>query len=354
VWRFLVVISTAFVVLLSLSMAVMIALGRTTPLDELAFVVSDFESQTAYVQSVDLQTGVIRKIVDAQPDRLNYAWSPDGRYLAYSFNHNGFVLYVVHADGRHPRSLVSSRYWIDWSWSPDSTQIAYSTAVGDINTTELYVLEVETGNQTRLIGKSGSSLLFEDWSPDGEMLTYIRLYYGKERAEASEVWVINADGTQGRRLRYSRCSIHWASWTPDGRLLHQDVNDENECPYSFDATTLIDVTNNTQSRFADGDARPLMWSRDGSQFLFVYERIRFDTYLVIFDYKTRTTQDLELQATSGVWSPDEQRIAFTRLRSAGLTSLNYLFTARADGSGERQVFDFPADNPQWRPVPRED
>ena len=75
-----------------------------------------------------LDGGAARPVAAAEADQSAAAWSPDGRWIAYTENHNGHHdLRVVSADGGEPRVLASPEGGVasSPSWSPDSDAIAY-------------------------------------------------------------------------------------------------------------------------------------------------------------------------------------------------------------------------------------
>jgi Tol biopolymer transport system component len=91
------------------------------------------------------------------------------------------------------------------AWSPDGSKIAYEliedTAGGGM---EIATIDVETGKQTNVTRRPGHDL-FSTWSPDGEQIAFLAnsdcLRTGQCTAhEPWEVWVMDADGTNARRL----------------------------------------------------------------------------------------------------------------------------------------------------------
>ncbi|WP_419943184.1 prolyl oligopeptidase family serine peptidase [Candidatus Palauibacter sp.] len=93
-----------------------------------------------------------RPVAPAEADQSAAVWSPDGRWIAYTENHNGHHdLRVVSADGGEPRVLVSPKGGVasSPSWSPDGRAIAYLQE----NLTrprDLYVVSLEDGTSRGL------------------------------------------------------------------------------------------------------------------------------------------------------------------------------------------------------------
>ena len=96
--------------------------------------------------------GDARPIAPAEADQSAAAWSPDGRWIAYTENHNGHHdLRVVAADGGEPRVLVSPKGGVvsSPSWSPDGGSIAYLQE-DLLSPRDLHVVSLEDGNSRRL------------------------------------------------------------------------------------------------------------------------------------------------------------------------------------------------------------
>ncbi len=89
--------------------------------------------------------GEPRPIAAAEADQSGAVWSPDGRWIAYTENHNGHHdLRAVAVEGGDPRVLDSPDGGMitNPSWSPDSRQLAYLKA-GLLAPQELHVVGME-------------------------------------------------------------------------------------------------------------------------------------------------------------------------------------------------------------------
>lgn len=107
--------------------------------------------------------GEPRQIAPAEADQSTAKWSPDGRWIAYTENHNGHHdLRVVPADGGEPRVLVSLDEGVVSapSWSPGSDALAYF-AEGLTKPKDLFTVSVDDGT-TRQLTHSMPAGGFED------------------------------------------------------------------------------------------------------------------------------------------------------------------------------------------------
>jgi Tol biopolymer transport system component len=103
-------------------------------------------------------------------------------------------------------------------WSPDGRRIAFDA--WDENESRVYVMSSD-GSDLKLLesGPSASGPGVPAWSPDGTRIAFLRTP-GTPGAFTAEIWVLNADGTEPRRLFQSTCCIAtWGRpvWSPDGR-----------------------------------------------------------------------------------------------------------------------------------------
>jgi len=127
---------------------------------------------------------------DGDPD-----WSPDGKRIAFA-REDG--VYLMNRDG----SGVELSRAGDFSnpvWSPDGEAIAAEDSFK-----EIVVLDVEDGKVTNLTKRQGPDFA-PAWSPNGKQIAFLAnsrcLRTGRCTAhEQWEVWVMNADGSDQRRL----------------------------------------------------------------------------------------------------------------------------------------------------------
>jgi len=142
----------------------------------------------------------------------NYlAWSPDGKWLAYVAEHcptphedpGCGTLWIVRTDGTgaqraSPESSVSLQPDIPYAWSPDGRQIAYVGMKG------LVVADILT-RRRHLLGRMWNPA----WSPDGRRLLC---------RYRSGLVTVSPDGS-GRRFVPGAVNTMNAAWSHDGRRI---------------------------------------------------------------------------------------------------------------------------------------
>ncbi|MBA3855103.1 MAG: hypothetical protein C0503_11865, partial [Gemmatimonas sp.] len=121
-----------------------------------------------------LETGLVAMI--------GPTWSPDGRRLVFSGLANGMTdLYMIDADGRNLRQLTDDVYGdLQPNWSPDGRYIAFASERGpqsDLETLkfgewQISVLDLET-NAVRVLPQQAGKNLNPQWAPDAQSLAFL-------------------------------------------------------------------------------------------------------------------------------------------------------------------------------------
>jgi TolB protein len=159
--------------------------------------------------------------------RLSFApaWSPDGRMIVYSTNagrrRQHFGLFVMDSDGSDKQRLLRSRTreYSDPSWSPDGTTIAFAdlkpgeTPRGFDSSIALIDAD-DGGNLRRLTRRGGRDELNPNWSPDGTDIAFERTRRFPVRQ--SDIWLMNADGSDKRRVTATKVHETNPTFAPDG------------------------------------------------------------------------------------------------------------------------------------------
>jgi Tol biopolymer transport system component len=146
--------------------------------------------------------------VDDPRSRRQIAYSPDGARVAFIAAGS---LVVAAADGAGPRVLISDGVEFSPAWSPTGDRIAFiasgdQTGLSGTGTSDLRIVEVASGNATRLarVSGDGPSYLLR-FSPDGGRI----LIWQADTNDVPSLWSVNADGSDARRLV---TGTDWGDW----------------------------------------------------------------------------------------------------------------------------------------------
>src|SRR5467141_901614 len=153
------------------------------------------------------------------------ALTPDGRDIAYFSEKNSFFvdLYLADAETGHVkrrlvRSTLSNNYeslrFINsaGSFSPDARYFAIAAKRRDRD--DLVILDVKKDEEVRRIRVPLNGLTTPAWSPDGKQLVFTGYDGG-----ISDLFVVNADGSNLHRVTNDKFADLEPSWSPDGQTI---------------------------------------------------------------------------------------------------------------------------------------
>jgi Tol biopolymer transport system component len=175
--------------------------------------ITDFANSEIYVVNPD-GTG-LTNLTNKPGGDFRPAWSPDGSKIAYIGSNR---LWVMNADGSGPVQ-ISGDGFVEReapTWSPDGRMLAFLVIVGDIyNHTgyELHVISADGSGERSIV--TGNILSDPTWSPDGTRIVY--------EEEFQFIVVINPDGSNRRQLTGGDLRRSLPVWSPDGTRLAYTV-----------------------------------------------------------------------------------------------------------------------------------
>jgi hypothetical protein len=266
------------------------------------------------------------RLLEADPTTtLGYASrSPDGARIAYTtfgIGSGGSLagaasVWTVAADGSDPRALGTSS---EWRWipriTPDGASVLFTqeaaggpwmeagpvgpgAAVGPqgpltipLPDADIWRVAADGSGVAERVSQSAGDDRAPVPSPDGSMILF-----DSTRDGNTELYVMDADGTNHRRLTDDPGEDWGGSWSPDGRRI---------------------AFNSTRS----GDLEIFVMDADGG-----------NVRQVTFDRGVNSTP---------TWSPDGERIAYT---SRGANDYGQIWSIAVDGSDPRDLSRSPSSN----------
>jgi TolB protein len=197
---------------------------------------------------------------------------------------------------------------------------------------DVHVIDIYTGFIQNLTNDNLTECC-PQWSPDGRYIAYHVTDFS-----VHGIYVMNADGSNRRRLTPEGGTDFTFDWSPDGR----DMAVESGYTGDTQAIYLIDVDTSSRRQLSPADtlyASPV-WSPDGQQIMFlsccIYGPNRGGLYTIHPDgTNLRLLTSDEVRPHFPRWSPDGQQIAFTS--STGDRTNGVIYVMGADGSNPRQL-----------------
>ena len=220
---------------------------------------------------------------------MDPSFSPDGKRIAFWRYQSGSAgIYVANADGSGVATAIAEGY--QPTWSPDGRRLAYGCGgicfinVDGTGRTRVTPSALASANSDPCIRDSdptwspnGSTIAFTHW-PDARIPTSMCLSLGVAISFPfdfwTEVWLIEADGSNLRPLRDAAGSIltyaGWPSWSPDGKRLaffSASSTDEHIDVADADGSAIVTVMRQNPPRWDYAVGSP-DWSPDGRRILF--------------------------------------------------------------------------------------
>lgn len=258
--------------------------------------------------------------------------------IAFTSARDGdYDIYIMNVDGSDLRQLTNDPGTEGYAViSPDGTKIAFY-AYDDLTTWSIYVMDVDGRIRQRLTKREGVRDNAPVWSPDGTQLVF-----GREHGDQGEIWVMNADGSNQKKLE----GIFGGGprWSPDGTQIvfsSASTGDSEIAVINADGSNQRQLTDN-----AAEDWWP-SWSPDGTQIAFMSGRAgEFEIYVMNANgSEQQQLTNNKAENYRPIWSPDGDKIIFTSKQDGDFE----IYVMNADGSNQRQLTNnsVPDIQPTW-------
>lgn len=174
------------------------------------------------IWTVDANGGNARPLTVHTAHDFQPAFSPDGKFIAFSSNrHGSYDCFIIPAQGGKSRRLTSdSANDIVCGWAPDSKSVLFSSnrGLGYPGFSNLYSIFIEGGQPSRLTFDEAKDGAFH---PSENLIAYTRgpgSWYRKGYRGSSndDIWISNLDGTGNRRLTDFNGQDYSPMWSRNG------------------------------------------------------------------------------------------------------------------------------------------
>ena len=148
---------------------------------------------------VNVKTGALSRLTDCASGKAcadaSAEWSPGGQAIVFNRWVKGQAasIYTMRPDGTHLKLIAAVAGAQDPQWSPDGRKIAFQANNG------IYTVNAD-GTQVTHIAAAGGLAGEPAWSPDGTKLLYVKSALNPDAAEVTQLWTIDANGSDNRRI----------------------------------------------------------------------------------------------------------------------------------------------------------
>jgi len=157
-------------------------------------------------------------------------WSADGKEIAFTSERDGHgEVYVVDADGSNLRKVTTysgtvpppkqevqePTGYLGLAWFPDGEKLLVWLWDYDTGRWELYTIDKNGKNQVNLTRDlpGGGMYPIGSCSPDGRKVVFsIWLPHLPDSGNVSEIWIVDADGSNLTRLTYNQAWDEFPAW----------------------------------------------------------------------------------------------------------------------------------------------
>ncbi|MCA9539367.1 MAG: PD40 domain-containing protein [Myxococcales bacterium] len=185
-----------------------------------------------------------------------------GRIFFTSFRNGGTHLFTLSGGEAKPLSSYQGLN-MGAALSPDGRNLAVT--LSKEGNPEIFLIDPNTGAVNKRLTNDWGIDASPAWSPDGGQIAFV-----SDRHGSPQIWVMNADGSNPRRLTFQGEYNQTPDWSPRGDKIAFTARDERNV---FDLFT-VDVADGSITRLTQnqGNNEEPTWSPDGRYIAFVSTR----------------------------------------------------------------------------------
>jgi len=309
--------------------------------DTFAFSMKPHEDALEEIITFNMETGELARLTENTYIDVYPSWSPDDTQIAYlTWPDETLDIYLMDADGENQRLLYDSGHHdADIHWV--GNKIAFT------RNSQIWIMEEDGTDATRLTdppqaGEWGEAVLpFGDYdpriSPDGERIVFERMVDDSSPHGNYDLYIIDSDGSNERRLTETGWTQGMAVWSPTGDSLAYTVAAMGT-EGRYDIYTMngngSQIRDLTSQVFPPGFlAHESVYSADGSKIYFIGEW---------WDWEILATEVTCTLSTSEAVIGEEVTVS-GRIEPAVPAATVTLTIAKPDGSTTERTLDIDSE-----------
>lgn len=221
---------------------------------KIVFVSGDNKKSEIY--DLDLDSGKSTQLTDLNKNLGSPEISPDDKYIIFHYRsgNDNVQLWIMNRDGSNPREFftITGKDAHDATWSPDGKKILFALGRGENN--KLYIINFDTSDP-KLVNDAIDTRGRSDWSVS-DLITF-----DQGGPFMHDVYLMNVDGSNLRRISQAGTNAQGASLSPDGKWIaftaYTDVGnkDTNSCEIFIMRVDGSDVQQLTKNNYCDYQPR---------------------------------------------------------------------------------------------------
>ena len=349
--------------------------GPASPLGRISFVRGN-QDGTRDVYVVDPDGARQERVTNGIVIEGLTAWSPDGRYIIAQISQDGvstIARITVGPDNKGGEIVALTADMMQESgdkkadsaipaWSPDGSLIAFQSKKEGGNF-QVYVMDVNGNNKRRV--STGQAIAHQAaWSPDGKTIAYVagdKIDVGSPK----EIYTVSVDGGAPKQITTGGKDLSRPAWSPDGKSIMYLDNLSDR----FSDIMIMNADGTSPRKLADGvRASTPQFNLAGDKVLYYFVSLAAPATTTTGSAPGPVGSDIYVIPTAGgqpanltlnsqedyqpVWSPDSTKLAWSSIIGGGQG--HKIVVANADGSEVQSVSSGEGDDyqPQWTAPPK--
>jgi serine/threonine protein kinase len=228
------------------------------------------------------------------------------------------------------------------------TQIAFASNRSN-NIFQIWLMNAD-GSQLRKLTDNPNGACEPAWSPDGQQILFISPCQGKDNYAGARIYVMNYDGKDVKPLPIPNNpeGDYHPAWSPDGKRVAYTSKSGSATSifvFNFDDGTTIDI-----SKSKALDSTPA-WSPNGKQIAFTRQTVTGKIWLMTDKGENQTPfnlSDSSLFSFGPAWSSDGTLIFFSQMRTT--PAIPWMQALRVKDIGINADFRIPSGGQDIGPV----